>query len=129
MGPAVSLQFPPLQFIGVAGGGEEEPWVSHPNGPEAQAIDLAPSHSSPPTSLLRVQGNPPPPINAEETLGYVTCALAANSTKNRKKMGSSVAYKTIGIFRSQKMGPEDACGWATDRCKAVDVQRYANGRR
>ena len=53
---------------------------------------------------------PPPP---ERTLGYVTCALAANSTKRRKKMGSSVAYKTIGTFLSQNMGQEDACGWAT----------------
>ena len=52
-------------------------------------------------------GSPPPPkegsIDApppEGTLGYVTCALAANSTKRRKKMGSSVASKTIGTFLS-----------------------------
>ena len=44
------------------------------------------------------------PLTPEGTLGYVTCALAANSTKRRKKMGSSVAYKTIGTFLSQKMG-------------------------
>ena len=47
--------------------------------------------------------------------------------KRRKKMGSSVAYKTRGTFLSQNMGHEDACGWATDQCKAVDAQRYANG--
>ena len=41
----------------------------------------------------------------EGTLGYVTCALAANSTKRRKKMGSSVAYKTIGTFLSQNTAP------------------------
>ena len=46
----------------------------------------------------------------EGTLGYVTCALAANSTKRRKKMGSSVAYKTIGTFLSQNKRHEDACG-------------------
>ena len=68
---------------------------------------------------------PPPP---EGTL-YGTCAQVADSTKRRKKMGSSVAYKTIGTFLSQKMRLEDACGWATDRCKAVEMQRYANGRR
>ena len=50
----------------------------------------------------------------EGTLGYVTCALAANSTKRRKKMGSSVAYKTIGTFLSQNKRHEDACGWATE---------------
>ena len=51
------------------------------------------------------------------------CALAANSTKRRKKMGSSVAYKTIGTFLSQNMGHEDAYGWATEMqssgCAAV----------
>ena len=59
----------------------------------------------------------------EGTLGYVTCALAANSTKRRKKMGSSVAYKTIGTFLSQDKRHEDACGWATEMrnsgCAAV----------
>ena len=44
----------------------------------------------------------------EGTLGYVTCALAANSTKRRKKMGSSVAYKTIGTFLLQDKRHEDA---------------------
>ena len=43
--------------------------------------------------------------------------------KRRKKMGSSVAYKTIGTFLSQNMGHEDACGWATEMqshgCAAV----------
>ena len=34
--------------------------------------------------------------------------------KRRKKMGSSVAYKTRGTFLSQNMGHEDACGWATE---------------
>ena len=47
----------------------------------------------------------------------------ANSAKRRKKMGSSVAYKTIGTFLSQNMGHEDACGWATEMqssgCAAV----------
>ena len=42
------------------------------------------------------------------------CALAANSTKRRKKMDSSVAYKTIGTFLSQNKRHEDACGWATE---------------
>ena len=64
----------------------------------------------------------------EGTLGYVTCALAANSTKRRKKMGSSVAHKTIGTFLSQNKRHEDACGWP-HRCKAVGLQRYASGRR
>ena len=32
--------------------------------------------------------------------------------KRRKKMGSSVTYKTIGTFLSQNMRHEDACGWA-----------------
>ena len=68
-------------------------------------------------SLEGAGGDPP-----EGTLGYVTCALAANSTKRRKKMGSSVAYKTIGTFLSQKRH-EDACGWATEMqssgCAAV----------
>ena len=54
------------------------------------------------------------PFTPERTLGYVTCALAANSTKRRKKMGSSVAYKTIGTFLSQNKRHEDACGWATE---------------
>ena len=34
--------------------------------------------------------------------------------KRRKKMGSSVAYKTIGTFLSQNKRHEDACGWATE---------------
>ena len=50
------------------------------------------------------------PCTPEGTLGYVTCALAANTTKRRKKMGSSVAYKTIGTFLSQNKRHEDACG-------------------
>ena len=49
-------------------------------------------------------------LTPEGTLGYVTCALAANSTKRRKKMGSSVAYKTIGTFLSQNKRHEDTCG-------------------
>ena len=57
----------------------------------------------------------------EETLGYVACALAAGSTKRRKKMGSSVAYKTIGTFLSQNMGHEDACGWATEMQSGTPV--------
>ena len=59
----------------------------------------------------------------EGTLGYVTCALVANSTKRRKKIGSSVAYKTIGTFLLQDKRHEDACGWATEMrnsgCAAV----------
>ena len=43
--------------------------------------------------------------------------------KRRKKMGSSVACKTIGTFLSQNMRREDACGWATEMqssgCAAV----------
>ena len=58
-------------------------------------------------------GCPIPCTPPEGTLGYVTCALAADNTKRRKKMGSSVAYKTIGTFLSQNMGHEDARGWAT----------------
>ena len=57
---------------------------------------------------------PPPPPPPKGTLGYVTCAQAAGSTKRRKKMGSSGAYKTRGSFVSQNMGHEDACGWATE---------------
>ena len=57
-----------------------------------------------------LQGSRVPPPPPEGTLGYVTCALAANSTKRRKKMGSSVAYKTIGTFLSQNKRHEDACG-------------------
>ena len=34
--------------------------------------------------------------------------------KRRKKMGLSVAYKTIVTFLSQNMRHEDACGWATE---------------
>ena len=34
--------------------------------------------------------------------------------KRRKKMGLSVAYKTMGPFLSQNMRHEDACGWATE---------------
>ena len=59
----------------------------------------------------------------EGTLGYVTGAQEAGSTKRSKKMGSSVAYKTIGTVLSQNMGHEDACGWATEMqssgCAAV----------
>ena len=70
--------------------------------------------------LSRTSGPWHPP---EGTLGHVTCALAANSTKRRKKMGSSVAYKTIGTFLSQDKRHEDACGWATEMrssgCAAV----------
>ena len=54
-------------------------------------------------------------LTPEGILGYGTCAQAANSTKRRKKMGSSVAYKTIGTFQSQSMGHDDASGRATDR--------------
>ena len=63
-------------------------------------------------------GEIPPPL-------YCTCAQAAVSTKCRKKIGSSVAYETIGTFLSQKMGREDASGLATDRCTAVEMQRDA----
>ena len=68
--------------------------------------------------------NAPPPPPKE------FCAMARvhrrqTAQKRRKKMGSSVAYKTIGTFLSQKMGHEDASGRATDRCNAVEMQRYA----
>ena len=39
-----------------------------------------------------------------------------------------MAYKTIGTSLSQRMGHEDASGQTTDRCKAVDMQRYVKGR-
>ena len=55
-----------------------------------------------------------PPRPHERTLGYCTCAQAAVSTKLRKKMGLSVAYKTRGTFLSQKMGHEDASGQVTN---------------
>ena len=86
---------------------------------EARRSDSVPQAPiAPPNS-----GPAPPPPPPERTLGYVTCALAADSTKRRKDMGSSVAYKTIGTFLSQNMGHEDACGWATEMqssgCAAV----------
>ena len=59
----------------------------------------------------------------EGTLGSGTCAQAANSTERSKEMGSSVAYKTIGTFLSQKITHEHASGLATNRCKAVAMQR------
>ena len=76
------------------------------------------------TQWQRPRGQFLPQLTSPEgTLGYVTCALAANSTKRRKKMGSSVAYKTIGTFLSQNKRREDACGWATEMqssgCAAV----------
>ena len=73
-------------------------------------------------SISRLCTNPlgaPPPPPPEGTLGYVTCALVANTTKRRKKMGSSVAYKTIGTFLSQDKRHEDACGWATKKKKEM----------
>ena len=76
------------------------------------ASGSAPQHSHPHNNTMSrneqfwVDQVTPP----EGTLGYVTCALAANSTKRRKKMGSSVAYKTIGTFLSQNKRHEDACG-------------------
>ena len=52
--------------------------------------------------------------------------LQVGSTKRRNKIGSFVAYKTIGTFLSQNMGHGDASGQATDRCKTVALQRYAD---
>ena len=60
----------------------------------------------------RLCTNPFGPIGG--TLGYVTCAVAADSTKRIEKMGSSVAYETTSTFLSQNMGHEDAAGWATE---------------
>ena len=57
------------------------------------------------------------------TLGYATCVQVAGSTKLRKKMGSSVAYKTIGTFLS-KVRRKHACGQSTKQAKAGAVQRY-----
>ena len=57
------------------------------------------------------------------TLGYGTCAQVAGSTKLRKKIGSSVAYKTIGTFPS-KVRRKDAHGQSTKQAKAGAVQRY-----
>ena len=55
--------------------------------------------------------------------GLCHVCTGGNSTKRRKKMGSSVAYKTIGTFLSQDKRHEDACGWATEMrnsgCAAV----------
>ena len=42
------------------------------------------------------------PVPPEGALGYCTCAQVAGSTKRRKKIGSSVAYKTTGTFLSQE---------------------------
>ena len=53
----------------------------------------------------------------EGTLGYCTGAQEAVSTKHRKKMGSSVAYKTRGTFLSQNMRREDACGQSTEQAE------------
>ena len=79
---------------------------------------------------FRREGRPsPPPLPPKELWAMSRVHRGRSAEKRRKKMGSSVAYKTIGIFLSQNMGHEDACGWATDQCKAVDVQRYASGRR
>ena len=75
---------------------------------------------------LTAYQNPP-----EGTLGYVTCALAANSTKRRKKMGSSVAYKTIGTFLSQNkrrrclwVGHRDAKQWVCSGTPVADAMLY-----
>ena len=46
-------------------------------------------------------------------LSYCTCAQAAGSTKLRKKIGLSVAYKTIGTFLSQE-GHTDATGLSSN---------------
>ena len=52
-----------------------------------------------------------------------------SAQKRRKKMGSSVAHKTRGTVLSQKMRHKDASGQATEGCNAVEMQRYAKGRR
>ena len=46
-------------------------------------------------------------------LSYCTCGQAAGSTKLTKKIGLSVAYKTIGTFLSQE-GHADASGLSTN---------------
>ena len=63
---------------------------------------------------------PPPP---KELWAMARVHRRQTAQKRRKKMGSSVAYKTIGTFLSQNMRHEDACGWATEMqssgCAAV----------
>ena len=64
------------------------------------------------------------PLNApRRNSGLCHVCTGGNSTKRRKKLGSSVAYKTIGTFLSQDKRHEDACGWATEMrnsgCAAV----------
>ena len=51
-----------------------------------------------------------PPVLPGGTLGYGTCAQVAGSTKLRKKIGSSVAYKTTGTFVSKVR--RQRCPWA-----------------
>ena len=62
--------------------------------------------------------NPPTahhsPRRPRRNSGLCHVCTGGNSTKRRKKMGSSVAYKTIGTFLSQDKRHEDACGWATE---------------
>ena len=96
-----------------------------------------------PLALLgKVTVPPPPPLppqgpvrgitpQAQAEFGHPPKELWAMSRvhrrqaaqKHRKKMGSSVAYKTIGTVLSQNMGHEDACGWVTEMqsggCAAV----------
>ena len=50
--------------------------------------------------------------------GYCTCAQEAISTKRRKKIGPSVAYKTRGTFLSQSMRQEDDHGEDTYKYSA-----------
>ena len=69
---------------------------------------------------------PSPP---KGTLGYVTCAQVAGSTKRRKKMCSSMAYKTIGTFLSQRMGHlwvghRDAKQWMCSSTPMADAKLY-----
>ena len=88
------------------------------------------SHLFPPVVLfhsqfswpfLAISPSPPP----EGTLCYCTCAQAAGSTKRRKNIGSSVAYKTRGTFSVTRVRHEDACGQSTGQTKAEAMQRNA----
>ena len=88
----------------------------------AEVCDLqrsAPCKATVSVSAIGHCGSHPPRRNS----GLCHVCTGGNSTKRRKKMGSSVAYKTIGTFLSQDKRHEDACGWATEMrnsgCAAV----------
>ena len=63
-------------------------------------------------------------IPPERILGNRTCAQEATSANRRRRMGSSVASKTIGTFVSQKMRQEDGHGEDTNE-RAAAPRRQA----